>query len=73
MYNVVQYDRVVNTGDGQFDATLAGLFVGTNSQLCQDSAEIVAYGFATLSTSPLGHTCGAVDATNLRAYTAAQI
>lgn len=73
VYNVVQYDRVVNTGDGTYDPNLAGLFVGTNSQLCQDAAEIVNYGFATLSAAPLGHTCGAVAATNLRAYTAAQI
>jgi hypothetical protein len=48
VYNVLQFDRVVNNGDGQFDANLAGIFVGGNSALCQDAATIVSYGFALL-------------------------
>ena len=36
--------------------------------LCNQTLTIRSYGFATLGTAPLGHTCGAV-ATNLRAVT----
>jgi hypothetical protein len=68
VYNVLQYDRVVNTGDGAFDANLAGLFVGINSQLCQDAIQISTYGFASLSSAPLGHHCGDIDTTKLRAF-----
>jgi hypothetical protein len=68
VYNALQYDRVVNTGDGQFDANLAGLFVGGSSQICQDTPEILAFGFATLSTAPLTHHCGDIDTTHLRAF-----
>jgi hypothetical protein len=68
VYNVLQYDRVVNTGDGQFDANLAGLFVGATSQLCADTLTIQSYGFATLGAAPLGHHCGDIDTTHLRAF-----
>ena len=68
VYNVVAYDRVVNTGDGAFDANLAGLLVGTASTVCRDAVTIHNFGFGSLASSPLGHTCGAVDTTNLRAF-----
>ena len=66
VYNVVQYDRVVNTGDGKFDAQLAKLFVGGTSTLCRDSATITGYGFALLGASTTD-TCGSTAAT-LRAF-----
>jgi phosphate transport system substrate-binding protein len=68
VYNVVAYDRVVNTGDGAFDANLAGMLVGTASQICRDSITVHNFGFGSLATAPLGHTCGAIDTTNLRAF-----
>jgi phosphate transport system substrate-binding protein len=70
VYNVLQYDRVFNTGDGKFDATLAGYFVGTGSSVCSASLTIQNYGFATLHTStpnPTPHNCGDLDQ-NLRAF-----
>jgi hypothetical protein len=66
VYNVLQYDRVVNTGDGHFDAQLAKLFVGGTSTLCRDSATITGYGFGLLSASTTD-LCGSTAAT-LRAY-----
>ena len=66
VYNVVQYDRVVNTGDGHFDTQLAKLFVGGNSVMCRDSATITGYGFGLLSSSTTD-LCGSTAAT-LRAY-----
>jgi phosphate transport system substrate-binding protein len=72
VYNVLQYDRVVNTnpatGPNPFDANLAGLFVSTSSQLCQDAATVAAFGFGSLNTAPLGHHCGDIDTTLLRAF-----
>ena len=66
VFNVVEFDRVSDThpasGPDPFDVNLAGMLVGVNSALCQDAAEIVAYGFATI-----GATCGSL--TN-RAYPA---
>jgi hypothetical protein len=69
VYNVLQFDRVVNNGDGQFDANLAGLFVGGNSALCQDAAEIVSFGFALLPgvANAQFNSCGQVT-TALQAY-----
>jgi phosphate transport system substrate-binding protein len=66
VYNVVQYDRVVNTGDGKFDAGLAAMLAGTNSSLCQDSFHIQNYGFALLGASTTD-TCGST-ASSLRAF-----
>jgi hypothetical protein len=66
VYNVVQYDRVVNAGDGHFDAQLAKLLVGGNSVLCRDSATITGYGFALLNASTTD-LCGSTAAT-LRAF-----
>jgi phosphate transport system substrate-binding protein len=66
VYNVVQYDRVVNTGDGKFDSQLAKLLVGTTSTLCRDSLTITGYGFGLLGASTTD-TCGSTAAT-LRAY-----
>ena len=67
VFNVVTYDRVVNTGDGNFDPDLAGLLVGPTSQLCQDAFTIINYGLALLS-SKTANTCGQVDTTTLRTY-----
>ncbi len=47
VFNILQYDQVVNTGDGHFDANLAGQFATGNSALCQDTFTITGYGFAT--------------------------
>jgi hypothetical protein len=68
VYNVVQFDRVVNTGDGHFDAQLAKLFVGTSSVMCRDTPTITGYGFGTLSSSTTD-LCGSTAA-SLRAYAA---
>jgi hypothetical protein len=51
VFNVVNYDQVVNTGDGKFDSTLAGLLAGTGSSLCGSTFTINQYGFAALSAS----------------------
>jgi len=72
VYLVIPYDKAVNTGDGNYDPTMAALIVGSSSTLCHDSLLIAQYGFGLLTSSPLGHTCGAVDTTNLRAYDAAE-
>ena len=66
VYNVVQFDRVVQQNDGHFDAQLAKLLVGGTSTLCRDSATITGYGFGLLSASTTD-TCGSTAAT-LRAY-----
>jgi hypothetical protein len=63
---VTAFDRVTNTGDGNFDPTLAGIMAGTSSFICQDSLEIHSYGFATLSAATTD-TCGATTA-SLRAF-----
>ncbi|HEY2792199.1 MAG TPA: substrate-binding domain-containing protein [Micromonosporaceae bacterium] len=65
VYNIVQLSRV--TAGASFDPTLAGMLVGATSTLCSQSIAIKQFGFATLATSPLGHTCGQI-ATNLRAF-----
>jgi hypothetical protein len=59
VYNVVQYDRVVNTADGNFDPVLSGLLVGTSSALCRSTITIRSYGFATLSSPTTTDNCGA--------------
>jgi hypothetical protein len=59
VYNVLPYDRVVNTGDGNFDPALAGIFAGTGSSVCQADLTIQQYGFATIPN------CGD---TSLRAF-----
>jgi hypothetical protein len=59
VYNVMQFDRVVNTGDGKFDPTLAGLFAGSTSRLCTSPITIKSYGFGTLPNSNLPDACGA--------------
>jgi hypothetical protein len=75
VFNVVAYDRVVNTGDGNFDPTLAQLFVTSASTgtavLCNDKLLIEQYGFALLTSAPLnGLTCGDVNTALDRAYDA---
>jgi phosphate transport system substrate-binding protein len=59
VYNVVRYDHVVNTGDGNFDATLAGLLAGSTSALCQSTFTIKSFGFGTLPNANLADACGA--------------
>jgi hypothetical protein len=66
VYNVVQFDRVVNTGDGHFDAQLAKLLVGTSSVMCRDTPTITGYGFALLNASTTD-LCGSTAA-SLRAF-----
>lgn len=66
VYNVVQRSRVVS-GGANFDPVLAALLAGPNSQLCQDELTILGFGFATLDSAPLGHTCGATT-NDLRAF-----
>src|SRR5215475_9228578 len=66
VYNIVKLSRVTS-GSSDFDATLTALLVGTSSRLCSASAQIQAFGFATLVTAPKGHTCGQLAA-NLRAF-----
>jgi hypothetical protein len=68
IYSTVAYDRVVNTGDGHFDADLAGLLVGAGSQLCQLTPLIVGYGFAQLDGITSPHHCGDIDTASLLAY-----
>jgi hypothetical protein len=84
VYNVVAWDRVVNTGDGNYDSVLASLLVSTTntnaaqSLLCGQRSLIGSYGFATMTPSALspvglggevgGHYCGQIDQTNLRAF-----
>jgi phosphate transport system substrate-binding protein len=73
VYNVVTYDRVVNTGDGFFDPILNQIYVSTTTPaqtalLCSQRLLIQQFGFALLTTAPLGHTCGQIDTTNLRAF-----
>jgi hypothetical protein len=74
VYNVVAYDRVVNTGDGLFDPVLSQVYVSQatptpqTALLCSQRLLIQQFGFALLTTAPLGHTCGQVDTTNLRAF-----
>ncbi len=67
VYNVVQYDQVVNTGDGKFDQALASLLAGANSSLCQDTFTITGYGFALLGTPATTDNCGSTAST-LRAF-----
>lgn len=69
VYNIVQRDKIVS-GDSNFDPTLAALLAGSGSQMCSDVLTILNYGFATLNSSPLGHTCGATT-NDLRAFDAA--
>lgn len=66
VYNIVKRSRITS-GSADFDATLAGLLSGSDSQLCQDEFTIIGFGFGTLDDSPLGHTCGAVT-NDLRAF-----
>jgi hypothetical protein len=84
MYNVVPYDRVVQTNDGNYDAFLAALLVSAapnnaaRSLMCRQAILIGAYGFAPITPvapSPPGlggeaggHYCGQVDVNALRAY-----
>jgi hypothetical protein len=67
VYNVLPYDRVVNTGDGQFDSFLAGLFVGTSSSVCSQTFAIQNYGFALLGQPATTDNCGDTSA-SLRAF-----
>jgi hypothetical protein len=56
IYNVVSTPRV--TGTSAADIQLQQAFVGTGSQVCQASATILKYGFATIGTL-----CGSTAAT----------
>jgi phosphate transport system substrate-binding protein len=71
VFNIVAYDRVVNTGDGNFDPVLSGLLAGTTSRLCSQSFTIRNFGFATLSAST-PDLCGST-ANSLRAFVAGTI
>jgi phosphate transport system substrate-binding protein len=69
VYTVVLRSRIVGasgTGPGT-DPVLSALLAGSTSQLCSDELTIAGFGFATLDTAPLGHTCGATT-TDLRAF-----
>ncbi len=59
VFNIVELARIT-TGNAKFDSGLSKLYVGATSRLCALSFQITQYGFATLATAPLGHTCGAV-------------
>jgi hypothetical protein len=59
VYNVMPYDEVVNTGDGNFNSLLSGLFAGTSSRLCTSVLTIKQYGFATLPSPSTPDACGA--------------
>lgn len=61
VYNVTQYDKVVNTGDGNFDPNLAALLVGPTSTLCQSTFTIRQYGFGTLPSPNTPDACGATS------------
>jgi hypothetical protein len=65
VYNVVLFDHVVNTGDGNFDPTLAGLLAGTGSRLCTSTFTIKSFGFGTLPNANLPDACGST-ASSLR-------
>jgi hypothetical protein len=59
VYNVMAYNEVVNsTGDTAFNPTLAGLFAGSGSALCQSSFTIANLGFATLPSPSTPDSCG---------------
>jgi hypothetical protein len=65
VYNVVAYDRVVNTGDGNYDPVLSALLATTSSSLCRSTFTINQYGFAALPTSggPTPDQCGSTAST----------
>jgi hypothetical protein len=72
VYNVVQFNRVVDTGtagnpDTAFDPALASLLVGTGSALCQDQVTLGNFGFGTLPAPNQPDACGSTAAT-LRAF-----
>jgi hypothetical protein len=59
VYNVMAYNEVVNSsGDTAFNPTLAGLFVGTGSALCQSTTTIQVLGFGTLPSPSTLDNCG---------------
>jgi hypothetical protein len=58
VYNVVAYDRVVNTGDGNYDPVLSSLLAGTSSSLCRSVFTIEQYGFAALPSPATPDACG---------------
>jgi len=66
VYNVTKLSRVT-PGSSDFDPNLTAFLSGSSSLLCSQSLTIRNFGFATLASAPLGHTCGQV-ATNLRAF-----
>jgi ABC-type phosphate transport system substrate-binding protein len=66
VYNIVAMNRVT-AGSPGFDQNLTNLLVGPNSAVCRDRLTIAGFGFAQLTSAPLGHTCGQVAA-NLRAF-----
>lgn len=66
VYNIVKISRITS-GSADFDPNLTALLSGATSKLCGLSLQIHSFGFATLESAPLGHTCGQI-ATNLRAF-----
>ena len=72
VFNIVAYDRVVNTNDGNYDPILSQMLVTSTangtSLLCADKALIEQYGFGLLTSAPLGQTCGEVDTAADRGY-----
>jgi ABC-type phosphate transport system substrate-binding protein len=71
VYNVALRTAVTNGAGGLgTNSALSLLLVsrtGAPSRLCQDALTISAFGFASLASAPLGHTCGQI-ADNLRAF-----
>ena len=71
VYNVALRTMVTNGAGGVGSNTaLSNLLVsrtGFTSVLCNDTFTISNYGFASLASAPLGHTCGQI-ADNLRAF-----
>jgi hypothetical protein len=74
VYNVMPYYMVTNTAPASgtinnpaFNATLAGLFIGTGSTLCKSTFTIAELGFGNMPSSNSAFTdiCGA-STTNLR-------
>lgn len=68
VYNIVSYSRV--TSSATADKPFVSLFSGATSGICRQTGTLLNFGFGTLATAPLGHTCGQV-ATDLRAFDAA--
>lgn len=68
VYNVALRTAITNGSGGPgTDVGLSNLLSGSTSRVCGDLATIVGFGFATLNSAPLGHTCGQIS-NDLRAF-----